>query len=247
MKLHKSLALLCVYLTAAPWTYGQDRKEDTTPRLDSESPHWYSRFTNPYMPRVVPPVNVSNTTRLDSLLRAGNLYLSLQDAIALGIENNLDVEVERYEYEYANADLLRARAGASIQGIPTNVNSGITGGAAGLIGNLNTGLASSGAQSSLPVGVSYDPVFSGSVSWGHASTPLANTVVSGLTQQIATNKLADFGITQGFITGGSATLSYNNSNQFTNSFTNTYNPATTSSLDLSISQPLLQGFGIGMN
>ena len=79
------IALLCVYLVAVPPSFGQERKEDTTPRLDSESPHWYSRFTNPYQPRVVPPVNVSNTTRLDSLLRAGNLYLSLQDAIALGI------------------------------------------------------------------------------------------------------------------------------------------------------------------
>lgn len=245
--LQKSLAVFCACLTLAPWTYAQDRKEDTTPRLDTESPHWYSRFTKPYQPRVVPPVNVSNTTRLDSLLRAGNLYLSLEDAIALGIENNLDVEVERYEYEYANADLLRARAGSSIQGIPTNVNTGITGAAAGLIGNSSTGLAATGAQTSLPPGVSFDPVLIGTVNWGHASTPLPNTVVSGLTQQIATNKLANFGITQGFITGASATLAYNNSNQFTNSYTNTYNPATTSSLDLSLSQPLLQGFGLAMN
>jgi outer membrane protein TolC len=95
--------------------------------------------------------------------------------------------------------------------------------------------------------VSYDPSFTGTVNWGHTSTPLSNTVVSGLTEQIATNKVANFGITQGFVTGGSATLSYNNQNQFTNSFTNIYNPATTSSLDLSISQPLLQGFGLALN
>ncbi len=245
------IAVLCVWLVALP-SFGQDqgrpeRKEDTTPRLDSESPHWYSRFTNPYQPRIVPPVNVSNTTRLDSLLRAGNLYLSLQDAIALAIENNLDVEVQRYEFEYANADLLRARSGASVQGIPTGVTSGMPNGAASLIGNTNTGLAASGAASSLPLGVSYDPLFTSTVNWGHTSTPLSNTVVSGLTEQIATNKVANFGITQGFITGGSATLSYNNQNQFTNSFTNVYNPATTSSLDLAITQPLLQGFGIAMN
>ncbi len=246
-----TIAVLCVWLVCAPWTYAQqpegERKEDTTPRLESESPHWYSRFTNPYQPRIVPPVNVSNTTRLDALLRAGNLYLSLQDAIALAIENNLDVEVQRYEYEYANADLLRAKAGASIQGIPTNVNTGMPTGAGGLIGNTNTGLASTGAQTSLLPGVSYDPALTGTVNWGHTSTPLSNTVVSGLTEQIATNKVANFGITQGFITGGSATLSYNNQNQFTNSFTNIYNPATTSSLDLAITQPLLQGFGLALN
>src|SRR5271165_5430568 len=90
-------ALFSVWLALAPWTWAQEmqpepRKEDTTPRLDAENPHWYSRFTHPYEPRIVPPVNVSNSTRLDALLRGGNLYLSLQDAIALGIENNLDIE-----------------------------------------------------------------------------------------------------------------------------------------------------------
>jgi outer membrane protein TolC len=241
-------AVLCVWLAAAPWTYAQqERKEDTTPRLESESPQWYSRFTNPYQPRIVPPVNVSNTTRLDSLLRAGNLYLSLQDAIALAVENNLDVEVQRYEFEFADADLTRAKSGASIQGIPTNVTTGMPNGAGGLIGNTNTGIGSTGAQTSLPLGVSFDPTFTSTVNWGHTSTPLSNTVVSGLTEQVATTKVANFGITQGFVTGGSATLSYSNSNQFTNSYTNTYNPATTSSLDLSVAQPLLQGFGLALN
>src|SRR5579885_1085674 len=244
-----SSAVLCRRLVAVPPTFAQqeERKEDTTPRLETESPHWYSRFTNPYQPRIVPPVNVSNSTRLDSLLRAGNLYLSLRDAIALAIENNLDVEVQRYEFEYANADLMRAKAGSSIQGIPTNVGTGMPTGAGGLIGNTNTGLAAGGAQTSLGQGVSFDPTLTSTINWGHTSTPLSNTVVSGLTEQIATNKVANFGISQGFITGGTATLSYNNQNQFTNSFTNVYNPATTSSLDLAITQPLLQGFGIAMN
>jgi len=49
----------------------------------------------------VPPVNVSNTSRIDALLRAGNLYLSLSDAIALALENNLDVEIQRYEFSLA--------------------------------------------------------------------------------------------------------------------------------------------------
>jgi outer membrane protein len=256
-------AVLCVWLTAAAPTYAEPQqiqssdqrsdqsqdavKEDTTPRLESENPHWYSRFAYPYQARIVPPVNVSNSTRIDALLRSGNLYLSLQDAIALALENNLDIEVQRYEFAFADADLLRAQSGSSIQGIPTAVTSGVPTGATGILGNLNTGVASAGAASSLPLGGSFDPQFTSSVSWGHLTTPLSNTVVSGLTDSITTNKIANFGISQTFITGGTATLSYNNQSQFQNSFTNTYNPATTSSLDLSISQPLLQGFGIGMN
>src|ERR1700722_3054098 len=115
-QLRSFTALFSVWLALSPWSWAQQqemqqepRKEDTTPRLESESPHWYSRFTVPYQPRIVPPVNVSNSTRLDALLRGGNIYLSLQDAIALGIENNLDIELQRYEFGFANADLLRAQ------------------------------------------------------------------------------------------------------------------------------------------
>ena len=246
-------AVLCVWLVAAAPVWAQqdsspDRKEETTPRFNSVDTHWYDRaFKRPYEARMIPPVNILNTTRLDSLLRAGNIYLSLADAIALGIENNLDIELERYEFGFANADLLRAKSGTSIIGIPTNVTTGTPTGVTGTIGNLNTGVTSGGAGTSLPPGFTFDPVVTGSVSWGHITTPLSNTVVSGLTDSISTNKLANFSISEGFLTGATATLSYNNSTQFQNSYTNTYNPATTSSLDLSISQPLLQGFGIALN
>ncbi len=240
------IALLCVWLVAAPWSYAQ--QPDTTPRLDSESPRWYSPITNRYNPRIVPPVNVSNSGRLDSLLRAGKLYLSLSDAVALALENNLDIEMQRYEFSYAETDLLRAKTGAATFGIPTAVTTGVPTGASGVVGSLNSGLVAGSATSSFAQnGISLDPSFVGTLNWGHTTTPLSNSVVSGLTELIATNKLYNFGITQGFITGGSATLSYNNQNQLQNSFTNNYNPATTSSLDLTIAQPLLQGFGLALN
>ena len=53
-------------------------------------------LTHPYQPRAVPPINLSNSSRLDSLVRACNLYVSAQDVVALAIENNIDVEVQRY-------------------------------------------------------------------------------------------------------------------------------------------------------
>jgi outer membrane protein len=245
----RAVAILCIGMAAAPggWAQSPEPGSNPGPRLDSENPHWYSSLTKPYESRTIPPVNVSNTTRLDSLMRAGNLYLSLADAIALAIENNLDVEVQRYEFSFADADLLRAKSGNAIIGIPTSVTSGMPTGATGLLGNLNTGVASSGASTSLVPGITYDPMVTGTVSWGHITTPLSNSVVSGLTDSISTNKTANFGITEGFVTGGYATLSYNNLTQLQNSFTNTYNPATTSSIDLTITQPLLQGFGLAMN
>lgn len=247
------LAVVCVCLLVQPVfpqqpapqpaTQSQDAiQQDTTPRLE-EGGHWYSRFQYPYIPRIVPPLNVSNSLRFDSLMRAGNLYLSLQDAIALALENNLDIEVERYEYAFANADLLRARSGASIQGIPTGVTTGVPTGAASIIGNGTAGLPSTGAASSLALGGSLDPVFNSTVQFGHISTPQQNTVTTGITSLVTVNKTANFNVSQSFSTGGTVTLGYNNLVTSQNSFQNNFNPATTSNLDLTVTQPLLQGFG----
>src|SRR5690348_5992450 len=86
------VALLCLALLASPVSAqqqsGAGNPPPPTPQLDSERPHWFSGFTNRYTPKVVPPVNLNNSERLDSLLRAGKLYLSLSDAIALALENN---------------------------------------------------------------------------------------------------------------------------------------------------------------
>ncbi len=241
-------AVLCAVLVATPATYGQQ-----TPGVDSRGPvgighRWYSGATQPYKAPVVPPVNVSNSSRIDALLRAGNLYLSLSDAIALALENNLDVEIQRYEFSLAEADLLRARSGGSIQGIPTSVLPGVpTGAGIALLGSSGTGIGSSGAASPLFAGLSYDPFISSTVNFGHTTTPQSNTVTTGTNALVTTNKTVNFGLTQAFATGGSIALNYNNISQEQNSFRGTVNPFTNSSLDLTITQPLLQGFGFALN
>jgi len=245
-----SLALLCVLLVSAPQGFaqqnsGQDNSRE--PQLESERPHWYSTITRPYEARTVPPVNVSNSGRLDSLVRAGTLYLSLADAIALALENNLDIELERYEFSLAEADLLRAKSGAAIQGVPTGVQPGIPSGAGSILGSASSGLASVNSPSPLGAGLSYDPVVTGALNFGHTTNPQSNTVTTGTSALITANKTANFGISQAFATGGSVALAYNNINQEQNSFRNTINPTTVSALDLQITQPLLQGFGLALN
>src|ERR1700682_6041272 len=127
------IASFCVFLTAtqsfaqqAPKIEVPETTKSQTP-IGTDSPHWYSSITRPYDPKNVPPVNVSNTTRIESLLRGGKLYLSLQDAVALALENNIDIEVERYLFPLAEADLLRAQSGNSTQGISTATSGGATG------------------------------------------------------------------------------------------------------------------------
>ena len=149
-------AVLCVLLLAAPPVPAQDtqkkkaepekavQQDPRGPQLDTERPHWYSGMQIPYQPRYVPPVNVSNSSRVDALLRAGSLYLSLSDAIALAVENNLEVEIQRYEFSLAETDVMRAKAGSAILGIPTSVFPGVPTGAGPLLGSLNTGLAEIG-------------------------------------------------------------------------------------------------------
>ena len=243
------VAVLCAVLVAAPSTFGQQNPGvETRGPLGTDRTHWYSGVAEPYQSRVVPPVNLSNSSRIDALLRAGNLYLSLSDAIALALENNLDVEIERYEFSLAEADLLRAQAGAGINGIPTGVLPGIpTGAGFGLLGSTGTGIGSAGAASPLEPGLSYDPFLSGSLNFGHTTIPQANTVISGTNALVTANKTANFGLTQAFATGGSVALTYNNITQEQNSFRSTVNPFTNSTLDLTVTQPLLQGFGLALN
>ncbi len=247
------VAVLCAVLVATPPTFGQQQSPGVETRgpLPAESPRWYSGIALPYQARTVPPVNVSNSSRIDALLRAGNLYLSLSDAIALALENNLDVEIERYEFSLAAADLLRAQSGATIQGIPTAVLPGIPNGAGlGLLGSSSTGIASSGDVSALwatSSALSYDPIVTSNLNFGHTTAPQSNTVTSGTTALVTTNKTANFGVSESFLTGGTVSLAYNNITQEQNSFRSTVNPFTTSSLDLSVIQPLLQGFGFAQN
>jgi outer membrane protein len=246
------IACFCVFLTATQGFAQQPPKIDVpettptqTPRVDGDRPHWYSSITRPYEPPVIPQVNVSNSTRLESLLRGGKLYLSLQDAVALALENNIDIEVERYLFPLAEADLLRAQAGNSTQGISTATSGGSTGLSAGPVQSF-IGLGQSGGVLS-PDPNGFDPTINSTIQWGHITAPQQNTVTTGTTALVSTNKLANFNVQENFVTGGSATLSYNNTFSSQNSYLNLFNPVTTAYLDLTVQQPLLQGFGLALN
>ncbi|MGH9646327.1 MAG: TolC family protein, partial [Bryobacteraceae bacterium] len=204
------IALLCVLLMAAPATYAQ-QLNDRGPSLSGQNEHWYSGFTHNYTTRYVPPINVSNSGRADSLIRAGNLYLSLSDAIAMALENNIDIEVSRYGYPLADASLLSAQA-------------------------------SNGA------GVSYDPALTSTINWNRNAQIQTNTVTAGgQSVNVGDTQTRNFGIQQGFATGGTATLGFNNNSTTTNNTNAIFYPSYSSGLSLQASQPLLQGFGLAYN
>jgi outer membrane protein len=247
------IAALCVLMIAAPSTWAQnqqeDKKEDTTPRLETARPHWFTPLIAKYQPKIIPPISVSNSPRIDALIRAGNLYLSLQDAITLALENNIDIEVERYEYNLADTDLFRTKTGTPARGIPTGTSAGagsVTAGPGYFLGGAATGIGTT-AGGAGPLPITADPVFSSTVQWAHQTTPQTNTVIFGTTTTVTTAKTYNFAVTQGYSTGTAYTFGYNNSVQSYNYATPVFNPGTTSSFDLSLTQNLLQGFGRSIN
>lgn len=92
------------------------------PREDAHglAPAWLG-FLGPYRRPVLPPLFGGDATRLQGLIREGKLYLTLQDAIALALENNLDVETERYNLVIARTDEVRAAGGGSLRGLDYSI------------------------------------------------------------------------------------------------------------------------------
>src|SRR5271154_2043676 len=147
-----------------------------------------SHFPNPigpYTPRRVAPPNLANTPRIDQLMHDGKLYISMNDAVALALENNLDIAIARYNLNIADTDIWRAKSGAnSILGVNNGVVQNTPGGGVGGLGTQvgsgqggtsvgagGAGTGSSGlVQSTLgsgPIITSFDPVLSGTFQVDH--------------------------------------------------------------------------------
>lgn len=232
------------------------------------------RMTSQYRSPRVSAANFSNSQRTYDLIRAGNMYLSLQDAIALTLENNLDIQLQRYNTPLAETELLRTRGGGLPRGLTYAVRElpqGIGGpggpllttlGASSTVSQLNASSAdlaiinqqetNLAVQSTIPYSPGspiplFDPFFNLAISDYHHSQPQNNTVSTGTTDFISNQVSADGGYQQAFPTGTAFNLSYQSNRFDTNSRRSNYNPYTAAALGLTITQPLLQGFGIDVN
>jgi outer membrane protein TolC len=205
--------------------------------------------------RQVAPARLNNAPRLESLVRAGNLYLSVQDVIALVLENNLDIAVQRYSPFLAREVLRRTEGGGFLRQVDTPIAAGPTSvSTAGVSVNANgiaggAGLSSGGGIVSQigPVPPNLDPnLYFGGYA-GHTTTPLTNQLLDETAALTNDYRYFVFQYSQQFVTGTSAQLTLYDSRSFENSPTNLFNPSLTGFLDLQINQNLLQGFKIGVN
>ena len=220
---------------------------------------------SPYMADQVPEPILTNSLRLDRLIRDGKLYLSLKDAINLALENNLDLAIARYNLPIADTDLLRTKAGGSFRGVNTGVVQGTPGGGIGGFGTgapgagaggTTTGAGGAGAgasglvQSTLGVGTpvaSYDPSLSVNTGLEHLTLPLSSTVLYGVPSLELNTTTVNALYTQSFSTGSTISFQFNNNRQTTNSPEIFLSPALNSYYRFTFQQQLLAGFGVGPN
>src|SRR5260370_8096511 len=114
--IHSALLLIFVSEFALAQS-GQRSVADRTPQIRQSDGTFLSRLVSPYSPREVSPVNFQNSQRIFNLMRAGQFYLSLHDAIALALENNLDIQLERFLPTISHTDILRPHGGGLPRGL----------------------------------------------------------------------------------------------------------------------------------
>ena len=234
------------------------------PALRLDIPHSYNPF-GPYRATLVPEPLLANSPRIETLIKNGVLELSLKDAIALALENNLDIAIARYNLPIAAADVMRTRAGGVFRGVNTGVVQNTPGGGVGGFGSSASGAgaggtsggaggAGSGASglvsSTLGTGTevsSYDPLIQGTFNSEHYTEPLSNQEIYGVQtlQQNTTN--GDISYSQAFPTGTLFSAAFNNTRGATNSIFSFLNPTLNSYYHVALQQQLLAGFGFGPN
>lgn len=229
-----------------------------------------------FRPGSVSSANPGDTPRIHDLIRAGQLYLSLQDAIALALENNLDLELERYAVRMGGADTYRAQGGGTLRGVPLSVNET----PAGIGGPTGAPLLTAAASTATPqsivsasvtdsqligeaqdnLGVTgtfpfaggppiplFDPALTGQLIGQRSNTPESSPFSTGSTDLRTNNFTGNFGYNQGFSPGTQIFAGFENLYADQNSVRNLLNPYANSSLGVSVTQPLLRGFGTELN
>ena len=216
----------------------------------------------PYLPPAVPEIRRNNSERFKALLRGGAIYLTAQDAIALAIENNIDLEVARYNALISDWRIERSEAGGALPGVPNTASqAGSVANGQGVQGSQNaagvqggggggSGSGSSGNVSITqigPVTQTLDPIVQQVSTFSHTSVPQANATQSLTSVLIADSRAYSTQIQQGSLYGGQVTLKVTDNYLNENSPTDVLNPSWAPTAALSFQQALLRGFGYAVN
>ena len=233
----------------------------------------FPNFIAPYTSRHVPAPNLTNSAMTDKLFRNGTIYLSINDAVAMAIENNLDISLQRYNLSIADTDILLTSSGSPSRGVNASVVQGTPGGAIGGTSTGGTGSTATGASGTGAGGTqigaggagagalgivsstlgsgppidNFDPTLTGNVQGQRAATPQQSPIFYGVPVLTQNTNVYNFGYTQGFSTGTLLSVTFDNSYITTNSLYQLVNPTLQPTFNFQLRQHLLQGFGFDPN
>src|SRR6516164_3956345 len=252
-----ALASACAIAQQPPPPQAGTALPSKTTTLGFQANESFPNLLGPYQAPTVSAPPMNNSELLHSLIREGKLFLSVDNAIVLTLENNLDIAVARYQIPFSLTDMLRAQGGGAIRGVNGAFQS-----SALFAGAVGAGLSSAGGGTTASGGGAgfsgggaknagssscCDPFAGISFGWDRATTPLGTTVLTGVpfvTQQ--TTSYTPF-YAQGFLTGTSVTFGLTGFRQATTALTALFNPEVAPTMFLSLNQPLLNGFGYRAN
>jgi outer membrane protein TolC len=209
-------------------------------------------LTRPYQQPTIPPINLANSDRLEALVRGGNLYLTAQDVIALALENNLDIEIQRYGPLLAREVTKRAQGGGLLRSVGVPVAAGPVSVSTAGVSLTSTAATTAGAGVSSsgtvltqlgPSIPTFDPTMFLYANFAHNTSPESNTIVTGTTALIQQGRTFEAQYAQYSDFGTYFQLTYSSQRSKYNSLSYNLDPFTSASLDLQVSQNLLQGFG----
>jgi outer membrane protein len=223
-------------------------------RVEPAGAGFLSPIIRPYRERYVPPANLRNSGRLESLIRSGNLYLTAQDAIALAIENNIDIEIQRYGPLLGREVIRRASGGGALRNVGVGILAGpqsvsLAGINIGAVTSTGAGVSSGGGIVTQigPTIPNLDPIVFAYASFAHNTTPLSNVLLFKTDYLINNGRVYQYGYTQQFLPGTSVQLTFTESRSSVNTPTSLLNPSISGNVDLFLTQNLLQGFGRSVN
>jgi outer membrane protein len=250
-----SIVAMILLLSSTVW--GAQKPSTQLPKPSEAAAYDYTR--SPAFPNIlssysapsVPKTRLANSELLDQLISGDKLNLSLADAVALAVENNLDIGVARYDLPIAQTEVLRAKAGGATRGVAgANVSQALFGGAIGTgvgggggAGGGNAGGALGGGIPSVGSASCCDPSVTVRYGWGYTVTPLNYLGLAGVPVQSAHTGYFSSTYSQGFLTGTSLVVNMFGARQTSNSPNQLFNPDLTSNTTVGITQNLLNGFG----
>jgi outer membrane protein len=198
----------------------------------TRAPRPFPNLIAPYQPIHIDEPGLTNSPRVEQLIHDGKLELSLQDAVELAMENNMDIVVQRYNPWFADTGILKAKSGG--------------------FGGSTPGAAFGGSTANNPL-FNFDPLITTTVSFEDRNVPVNNPLTSGtgtglsaLASLALHTSIYNTQYSQGFSTGTSFFTSWNNTRSSSSSAANLFNPSVTSSIYVGFQQQLLNGFGRGV-